>query len=124
MLVERYEEDEDDEHPLGKVSHLALSASMKNLAIYTDSGGKGNMFVIDTQNENVLNLNVTGIANADGLAWVGDDAICLTFEKKLFLIGPNESKKEEYKATTGGIFMLTECDGMRLVTSNDTHFID
>jgi len=115
---------ESNDVTLGKVSMMALNATQEILALYTDPTQNGKMVVFNIVDENVLNVLDTGITNADGLAWCGVDSIALTFGKNLFLCGPEETKKMEFPSNTDGIHMTTEVDGLRIMTPNDTHFMD
>jgi hypothetical protein len=103
---------------------MALNANQDTLALYTDPIRGGNVIVFNIVEENVMNFLETGITNADGLAWCGNDSIALTFGKNLFLCGPEETRKIEFPAATDGIFLVTEVDGLRIVTPSDTHFMD
>lgn len=103
---------------------MALAANMDNLALYCEPHLGGKMVVVGLAELDIKNVLPTGITNADGLAWCGNDSIALTFGKNLFLCGPEKTKKIEFPAATDGIFLLTEVDGLRIITPSDCHFMD
>ena len=68
----------------------------------------------------------TGLLDAKQLDWCGNDAPVLTFTDKMVVVGPNE--KEEipitFKQGIRGIRSINEIDGLRIVTSDKTYFLE
>jgi hypothetical protein len=65
----------------------------------------------------------TRLKDARSLDWCGNDAPVLTFPKELYVVGPNEHVSVD--AITGnGIKIMNEVDGLRVVTSEKTYFIE
>lgn len=110
--------------PFGKVQYMALNAKKDILAMYCESETRGRIVVMKSNFKKELNRFDTKLIDAKGLDWCGNDAPVLTYPDKVVLVGPNQFEVITLLTKTAGIQCLTELDGLRIVTSEKTYFLD
>ena len=66
----------------------------------------------------------TGLTDAKAIDWCGNDAPVLTFPDQIVIVGPNEYEKIDLSCSVKGIRCLNEIDGLRVVTSEKTYFLE
>jgi hypothetical protein len=103
---------------------MALNAKKDLLAFYTDADTRGRMIVLKSDLTKEFNRLNTGLIEAKSLDWCGNDVTVLTYPERIVLVGPNESEGIELRAKSAGIKCLTEIDGIRIVTSEKTYFME
>jgi vacuolar protein sorting-associated protein 16 len=83
-------ESRDQHLPRGPFTHVSLSPNGKSLALLTFGGL---LWVVSTDfRRNMAEFDTTSVAEADGsvrqVEWCGNDAILVTWENAVSLIGP------------------------------------
>lgn len=58
------------------------------------------------------------------LAWCGNDCMVLSVFDQLVVIGPGETYTIDLRCRSEGMFCFTEPDGVRIVTSEHTYFLE
>lgn len=56
--------------------------------------------------------------------WCGKSCIVLTLGDKIALVGPADNCQVDVKAKSDGIYCTTEEDGIRILTSENTYFLE
>lgn len=113
-----------DKAPFGKISFMALNAKKELLAIYSEAETRGRIIVLKSNLTKEFNRFDTRLLEANSLDWCGNDAPVLTYPDKIVLVGPNMFESIDLKTKTGGIKCANEIDGLRVVTSEKTYFIE
>ncbi len=103
---------------------MALNAKRDLLAMYCESELRGRIIVMKSNFKKEFNRFDTKLIDAKGLNWCGNDAPVLTYPDKVVLVGPNQFEVITLLTKTAGIQCLTEIDGLRIVTSEKTYFLD
>ena len=102
---------------------MALNAKKELLSLYCNPDVQGTIIVLKADRSAEFNRLDTRLKDARSLDWCGNDAPVLTFPKELYVVGPNEHVSVD--AITGnGIKIMNEVDGLRVVTSEKTYFIE
>ena len=57
------------------------------------------------------------------MEWCGSDAPVLTYPDKIVIVGPKDYKTKEFGSAAKGVKTMTEVDGLRLITSEKTYFL-
>jgi len=112
---------------VGTVQFMALSASRKFLAIYSsspkDQSDSCLLRVVSATLDRILTTTWVN-AGAKQLSWVGDNCPVLNLFKKLLLVAPIDQCEFSLANKNDGICLLTEVDGLRVVTDECTYFLD
>ncbi len=66
----------------------------------------------------------TRLIEAKGLDWCGNDAPVLTFPDKIVLVGPEQFEVINLFTKTAGIKCMNELDGLRVISSEKTYFLE
>ena len=66
----------------------------------------------------------TGLIEAKGLKWCGNDAPVLVYPEKVFLLGPNETEQIDHPTKSAGIKIFTEIDCLRIISSETTYILE
>ena len=97
------------------------------LAIYSNAD-YGDLIVLKSDLSSQLNRLRTGMDHADELIWCGNDVTALIYNgsnKVIFVSPSNESLALDLDfPKTYGLKCLTEVDGLRIVTSVGTYFVE
>jgi hypothetical protein len=102
---------------------MALNAKKELLALYCMPDVQGTIIVLKADRQAEYNRYDTKLRDARGLDWCGNDAPVLTFPKELVVVGPNDHVTVD--AITGyGMKIMNEVDGLRVVTSEKTYFLE
>lgn len=110
--------------PFGKISYFALNAKKDLLAMYTEAETVGRMIVLKSDLSKEFNRLNTKLIEAKSLEWCGNDVTVLSYPEKIALVGPNEAEMINLGDKHGGIKCCTEIDGLRVVTSEKTFFLE
>jgi hypothetical protein len=110
---------------LGRIEKFALSASQNFLAVYSNSD-KGDLIVLRSDLTQELNRLRTGMIGASNLIWCGNDVTCMEYIDKVIMVSPsNECLTLDLgNPKTQGIKCLTEIDGLRIISSESTFFLE
>ena len=103
---------------------MALNAKKDLLAFYAEAETKGRMIVLKSDLSKEFNRLDTRLTEAKSLAWCGNDVTVLSYPDKIVLVGPNSSEILDMRTKTGGVQILNEIDGLRIVTSEKTYFLE
>ena len=111
--------------PLGKIENFALSANKKLLAIYSNSEQNGDLIVLKSDLVELNRLR-TGMVGADSLVWCGNDVTVMVYIDKIIMVGPcGECLTLDLEMPrTVGIQCLTEIDGLRIINSEASFFLE
>ncbi len=112
----------------GPFAKISASPSGDALATFTE---EGSLWVVKSDfTENHAEFNTKSNAPPHQVAWCGEDSVCLYWEPEqinregqslLLMIGPNgDYQKFSYE---GPIFMVTEIDGVRIITNDGCEFL-
>ncbi|KAL0479856.1 vacuolar protein-sorting protein VPS16, partial [Acrasis kona] len=112
----------------GPFAKINASPSGDALATFTEDGA---LWVVKSDfTENHAEFNTKSAAPPHQVAWCGEDSVCLYWEPEqinregtslLLMIGPNgDHQKFAYE---GPIFMVTEIDGVRIITNDGCEFL-
>jgi Vps16, N-terminal region len=66
----------------------------------------------------------TLLQDAKSLEWCGNDAPVLTYPDKIIIVGPNEYESVDLRCAIQGIKSVNEIDGLRVVTTEKTYFLE
>jgi hypothetical protein len=80
--------------------------------------------VLSSDLEKEINRTDTRMLDAKGLTWCGNDLPILSYPDRIVLVGPNSYEPLDLRSKTGGIKCFTEIDGLRVVTSEKTYFLE
>ena len=96
------------------------------MAIYSNKDIIGNLIVLKSDLTQELNRLGTGMVGAENLIWCGNDVTVLEYLDKVIMVGPgNECQTLELGSPkTQGIKCLTEIDGLRIINSDGTFFLE
>ena len=108
----------------GKVQYLALNAKKELLALYTEAESKGRIIVLKSSLNAEFNRFDTKLTDAKALDWCGNDAPVLTYPDRVVIVGPNEYESIDIRCTIVGIKSTNEIDGLRIVTTEKTYFLE
>jgi len=125
--LSQFNQDENQEvEPLGKVEKFALSANQKLLAIYSNTQSEGDLMVLKSDLTQELNRLRTGMLGADNLIWCGNDVTVMEYVDKVIMVGPGGEclTLDLGQPKTQGVRCLTEIDGLRIVNSESTFFLE
>lgn len=124
-VAEFNQEEEREFEPVGKIHKFALNADQRLLAIYSNPD-KGDLIVMKSDLSEELNRLRTGMEYAENLVWCGNDITALEFSDKIILVGPsNETIALDLDfPSTLGLKSLCEVDGLRIVNSKGTFFLE
>lgn len=62
--------------------------------------------------------------DAKSIDWCGNDAPVLSYPDKIVLVGPNQFEIISLGNKGGGVRCFTEIDGLRVVSSEKTYFLE
>ena len=124
MHLKDLSEMSDDRRPLGKIAFMALNSKKDLLAIYSESDSKGRIIVMKSNYTKEFNRLDTRLIEAKGLDWCGNDAPVLTYPDRIVVVGPQNFEIIDMKTKTSGIKCMNELDGLRIVTSEKTYFLE
>jgi hypothetical protein len=112
----------------GPFPKISASPSGDALATFTEEGA---LWVVKSDfTENHAEFNTKSNAPPHQVAWCGEDSVCLYWEPEqinrdgtslLLMIGPNGDYQKF--AYDGPIFMVTEIDGVRIITNDGCEFL-
>ncbi len=103
---------------------MALNAKKDLLALYCESETRGRIIVMKSNYTREFNRLDTKLLDAKGLDWCGNDAPVLTYPDKVVLVGPNQYEILDIRTKTAGIKCMNEIDGLRIVSSEKTYFLE
>lgn len=109
--------------PFGQVKYLAFNARKNYLAMYCNADSSGSIILLKDLREE---LNRIGQTQAGGsqLAWCGNDCLVLSVFDQLIVIGPQDQHSIDLKSRADGMFCFNEPDGVRIMTSEHTYFLE
>lgn len=124
------------------ISQIAISANGSYIASLDPNSGMLFVSTIDLRTQIarinlIVELSVIGVENVysdvvfdakapESVAWVGSDAVAVLYREHLVLVGPRgRVALLELDATyaSGGIFLQSESDGLRLISSANVQFV-
>ncbi|CDW81219.1 vacuolar assembling sorting protein vps16 [Stylonychia lemnae] len=114
----------DDRIPFGKIQFMALNSKKDLLALYTEAETKGRIIVMKSNYQKEFNRFDTRLLEANALQWCGNDAPVLTFIDKIAIVGPQQFEILDFRTKTAGIKVMNEIDGLRIVSSEKTYFLE
>ncbi len=114
----------DSNAPFGVIKYMALNANKEMIAFYTEADTKGRIIVLKSDFTMEHNRLDTRLVDAKQLVWCGNDAITLTFDSNIMMVGPKEFEQINFGGSIAGVFCATEIDGMRIATSHKTYFLE
>mmetsp|Transcript_27223 Transcript_27223/g.26264 ORF Transcript_27223/g.26264 Transcript_27223/m.26264 type:complete len:326 (-) Transcript_27223:1065-2042(-) len=103
---------------------MALNAKRDLLAFYTEAESQGKIIVLKADLSKEFNRLETGLMEAKSLVWCGNDAPILTYPDRIVLVGPRQYEIQDLRTKTAGIKIFNEIDGMRVVSSENTFFLE
>jgi hypothetical protein len=109
--------------PIGKVTAIEFSANRQLVAIYTDPDVSGTIVMIDVARNMFLLTHATQI-EAQSMTWCGTDCLVLTEKECLHIVGRERTVQIDVECSTEGILCRRENDGLRIVTSDCTYFLE
>jgi hypothetical protein len=124
--LSEFNQDENVElDSLGKIERFALSANKKLLAIYSNTD-QGDLIVLKSDLTSELNRLRTGMVGAENLIWCGNDTTVMQFIDKVIMVGPQGECQalDLGMPKTNGIRCLNEIDGLRIINSEGTFFLE
>jgi hypothetical protein len=71
-----------------------------------------------------INRQTTYKTGASQIYWCGNSCLVLTLKDKLAIVGPNDTEEIDVKTRSDGIYCITEDDGLRVTTAENTHFFE
>lgn len=119
----------DEEHssmsqdPIGQVKYLAFNSRKNYLAMYCDADAYGRIVLLKDLREELNRIDRTYVGGTQ-LSWCGNDCIILSVFDQLVIIGPNDMHSIDLKCRTDGMFFYNESDGVRVITSEYTYFLE
>jgi hypothetical protein len=95
------------------------------MSIYANSD-RGTLIVLRSDLHQELNRIETGMVGAENLIWCGNDVTVLEYLDKVIMVGPgNECITLDLgEPKTQGVKCLLEIDGLRIVNSEGTFFLE
>ncbi|KAH8987853.1 vacuolar assembling/sorting protein VPS16 [Lactarius akahatsu] len=107
----------------GPFTHMAPSPNGKSLALLTETGM---LWVVATDfQRNLAEFDTTTVVGAEGpvrqVEWCGNDAILVTWEALVLLVGPFGDTLQYFYS--GPTFAVTELDGIRVIGGDTCDFI-
>ena len=124
--LQEFNQDADaDCESLGKIERFSLSANKKLMAIYSNSD-QGTLIVLKSDLTQELNRLTTGMAGAENLIWCGNDVTVIEYIDKVIMVGPAGEclTLDLGMPKTQGLKCYTEIDGLRIVNSECTFFLE
>lgn len=128
ILVADQLEVQDQVLQQGPFSHIALSPNGRFLALYTTASGSGRVWVVYSDFQKAISdLTIPGSgSDVDGavrqLAWVGNDAVAVSWEGgRVVIIGPTGGYLEYMY--NEGVWMIEDIDGIRVYSSTTCEFV-
>lgn len=94
------------------------------ISIYCEQDTVGLIVVADPASMCYLFQQQTMQLGATEMCWCGTSCIVLSLGDKIALVGPNDTQRVDVKARSDGIFINTEDDGLRVLTSESTFFLE
>lgn len=117
--------DEGDEtEAFGHIKLIAINPSRQMIALYNDNDCS--IIVLDSTLRNEVNrAQHDKLSQGSDLAWSQMDCVVLAIENlnKLCIV-VNKAKSIYFETDTTGIKFIPELDGLRVITSNGTHFLE
>lgn len=110
--------------PFGKISFMALNAKKDMLAFYAEGETKGRVIVLKSDLTKEFNRFDTKLLDAKALDWCGNDITVLSYPDKIALVGPNVFDLVDMRSKGGGLKCVTEIDGLRVISSEKTYFLE
>ncbi|KAF2762704.1 vacuolar sorting-associated protein [Pseudovirgaria hyperparasitica] len=112
-------ESEDRMLQNGPFKHLGVSPNGKYIAMYTDDG---KVWVVTSDFQNKLSEYDSNTAmSPKDLQWCGNDAVVLSWEDEVHLVGPNGSAIKYFYDDF--VHLISDVDGVRLLTSDVCEFL-
>ncbi|KAI9719917.1 MAG: hypothetical protein M1828_006047 [Chrysothrix sp. TS-e1954] len=103
----------------GPFRHIQVSPNGRFIALYTDDG---KVWVISSDFQDKLSeYDTRSKAVPKDMQWCGDDAVVLSWEDELHLVGPNGAAAKYYY--DGQVQMVPDIDGIRIFTNNVCEFL-
>jgi hypothetical protein len=109
--------------PFGQVKFLAFNAKKTYLAMYCNADTSGSIVLLKDLREELNRIDHTQIGGSQ-LAWCGNDCLVLSVFDQLIVIGPNDKHSIDLKCRSDGMFCFNEADGVRIITSEHTYFLE
>jgi len=107
---------------------MALSPNGRFLALYTSSNGSGRIWVVYSDfQKGISDFTIPASSpEADGpvrqIAWVGDDAVAVTWEGgRVVVMGPTGGYLEYFY--NEGVWVIEDLDGLRMYSSTTCEFV-
>lgn len=111
------------EGPFGKVRFLAFNTNADLIAMYCNEESTGQIVILKDMRREYARIERT-YANATSLTWCGNDCLALTVSDRVVLVSGNGIIRLELKAITEGIFSFNEVQGLHVVTSQCSYFVE
>jgi hypothetical protein len=93
------------------------------LALYTEPDTQGNIIGLRTDLSREFTRVETSFVGASNIYWCGSKSIVISVNKQLVIV-VRSAEPLELKSTEFGIFCSTEDDGLRVVTPDNTFFLE
>jgi hypothetical protein len=91
--------------------------------MYCDADTSGKIVLLKDLREELNRIDRTHVGGSQ-LAWCGNDCITLSVFDQLVVIGPGDTHSIDLKSRAEGMFLFNESDGVRVITSEHTYFLE
>jgi hypothetical protein len=112
IVVVDNKEAQDQELDLGPFAKMAVSPSGGTVACFND---EGTLYIVSTDfQKNLSKFSTASKVPPRAIVWCGEDAVVLYWDKILLMVNTfGDFVKYTYD---GNLLLVTECDGVRIIT--------